>query len=210
MGVTVSAWSSGTTTLVTLRATGGSPVHWSARTTAPWLYLSRTSGTLAPGESVTVKVYVDHLSEPSGAWHARVTLAPGGATVTIDGYGTAGTDAPDTDPPAPPRGHHHHHHHPRPTGTPDTPDPDPTPDDPTPTPSATDPTPPAAWRRLHTPAGHPGRGEPRAVGLWGTAQRTGSAGCGATSGSPRASRSSHSSTSRSYPALPISSVSSAR
>jgi DNA-directed RNA polymerase specialized sigma24 family protein len=159
-GVTVSAWSSGTTTLVTLRATGGSPVHWSARTTAPWLYLSRTSGTLAPGESVTVKVYVDHLSEPSGAWHARVTLAPGGATVTIDGYGTAGTDAPDTDPPAPPRGHHHHHHHPRPTGTPDTPDPDPTPDDPTPTPSATDPTPPAGGDGSTPPPDTPDEASP--------------------------------------------------
>jgi DNA-directed RNA polymerase specialized sigma24 family protein len=157
--VTVSAQSSGTTTLITLRATGGSPVHWSARTTAPWLYLSRTSGTLAPGESVTVKVYVDHLSEPSGAWHARVTLAPGGATVTIDGYGTAGTEAPDTDPPAPPRGHHHHHH-PRPTDTPGTPDPDPTPDGPTPTPSATDPTPPAGGDGSTPPPDTPDEASP--------------------------------------------------
>ena len=147
--LTVDAESSGTTTLITLRATGGSPVRWSARITAPWLYPSRSSGTLAPGESVTVRVYVDHLREPVGPWRAGVTLAPGGTTVTIDGYGTAGPAAPATDPPAPPRGHQHHHHHPhhhpRPTATPGPSGPGPgsTPDDPTPAPSATDPvTPP--------------------------------------------------------------------
>ncbi len=42
------------------------------------------------------------------------------------------------------------------------------------------------------------------------AYRPGSAGCGATSGSCDASRASHSSTSTSYAALPISSVSSGR
>nr|WP_307170456.1 hypothetical protein [Streptomyces sp. B3I7] len=145
--LTVDAESSGTTTLITLRAAGGSPVRWTVRTTAPWLYPSRSSGTLAPGESVTVRVYVDHLREPVGPWRAGVTLAPGGTKVTIDGYGTAGSAAPATDPPAPPRGHqhHHHHHHPRPTATPGASDPGPgsTPDDPTPAPSTTAPvTPP--------------------------------------------------------------------
>ncbi|MEU6406913.1 hypothetical protein [Streptomyces sp. NPDC046985] len=87
--LTVTAAGSGDTTLVTLKASGPSPVQWSASTRAPWLYLSRSSGTLAPGQSVTVKVYVDPLREPSGHWTAQVAVAPAGAVVTIDGYGTA-------------------------------------------------------------------------------------------------------------------------
>ncbi|NJP72061.1 BACON domain-containing protein [Streptomyces sp. C1-2] len=156
----VGAESSGTTTVITLRATGDSPVRWSARSGAPWLYLSRTSGTLAPGESVTVRVYVDHLREPAGPWQARVTLAPGGTTVTIEGYGTAGTPAPDADPPAPPRGHHHHHHHTRPPASPGTPDPDPTPDDPAPDPSTTDPGTPSGEEGSTPPTDTPDAASP--------------------------------------------------
>ncbi|GAA4826582.1 hypothetical protein [Streptomyces ziwulingensis] len=85
----VSAGHRGDTTLITLAATGRSPVRWSASTTAPWLYLSQYAGTLGPGETLTVRVHVDHLREPSGRWTARVALAPVGAVVTIDGYGTA-------------------------------------------------------------------------------------------------------------------------
>ncbi|MFI8348878.1 hypothetical protein [Streptomyces sp. NPDC085596] len=83
----VTAAHHGDTTLITLRASGDTPVRWSATTSAPWLYLSRPAGTLDPGETVTVKVYVDHLREPSGRWRARVAIAPAGAVVTIDGYG---------------------------------------------------------------------------------------------------------------------------
>lgn len=105
----VAAGNSGDTTLVTLTATGSAPVSWSATTGASWLYLSKASGTLAPGETVTIKVYVDHLREPSGHWSARLAIAPAGAVVTIDGYGTApspsdpsgpGSTAP-ADPPPP-------------------------------------------------------------------------------------------------------------
>ncbi|MFF9217328.1 BACON domain-containing protein [Streptomyces viridosporus] len=85
----VTAGHSGDTTLITLTATGSEPVRWSVSTGASWLYPSRTSGTLAPGESVTVKVYVDQLREPSGPWSAAVAVSPAGAVVTIDGYGTA-------------------------------------------------------------------------------------------------------------------------
>ncbi|MEU6535953.1 hypothetical protein [Streptomyces sp. NPDC047000] len=138
----VRAANSGTTTLVTLTAAGPEPVRWSASTRVPWLYLSRSSGTLAPGESLTIKVYVDHLREPSGHWSAQLAIAPAGAVVTIDGYGAA---------PAPA------HPHPgpgRPTGPPSSgPDPAPTastssgpaPDDPPPPsgpePTSADPTP---------------------------------------------------------------------
>ncbi|MEU3795402.1 hypothetical protein AB0F07_37385 [Streptomyces fructofermentans] len=153
----VTADSSGDTTLVTLTASGSSPVAWSARTGASWLYLSRSSGTLEPGESVTVKVFVDHLREPIGPWSARVAIAPAGAVVTIDGYGSAGPThpGPRPDPPAP------SDPTPSDSGTPDpgpsepeptpsdpaapTPDPDPTqgnptPAEPEPPPDRADPT----------------------------------------------------------------------
>ncbi|WP_046734600.1 BACON domain-containing protein [Streptomyces humi] len=85
----VTAENDGDTTLVTLAAAGDAPVRWSVSTPAGWLYFTRSSGTLRPGESFTVKVYVDHLREPSGHWSARVAVAPAGAVVSITGYGTA-------------------------------------------------------------------------------------------------------------------------
>lgn len=131
----VSAANSADTTLVTLTASGPAPVRWSAATTAPWLYLSQSSGTLAPGESLTIKVYVDHLREPSGHWTARVAVSPAGAVVSIEGYGSAPAPTGPSDP-----------SHPDPGGPPSSgPDPTPTaPSDPTPSdppPSSADPTP---------------------------------------------------------------------
>ncbi|WP_107486723.1 sigma-70 family RNA polymerase sigma factor, partial [Streptomyces sp. MUSC 14] len=97
----VTAAHDGDTTLITLAASGAAPVRWSASTTVGWLYLSRSSGTLAPGRTSTIKVYVDHLREPSGHWHAQVAVSPAGTVVTIDGYGTAPTrPAPPTPPPS--------------------------------------------------------------------------------------------------------------
>ncbi|MGW6020910.1 BACON domain-containing protein [Streptomyces sp. NPDC055099] len=134
--LTVQAQPSGGTTLITLSASGGEPVHWSASTGASWLYLSRSSGTLAPGETFTIRVYVDHAREPAGHWSARVSIAPSGAIVSISGYGS-GSGRPThpgprpTPKPTPPK----------PTPTPSTPNPTPTPSDPDPTPSTPDPTP---------------------------------------------------------------------
>lgn len=85
----VTASSDGTTTFVTLTASGSAPVRWSAGTTAPWLRLSDASGTLEPGASRTVRVDVDRTREPSGPWRARVAIAPAGAVVSIDGTGPA-------------------------------------------------------------------------------------------------------------------------
>ncbi|MEV7320233.1 hypothetical protein [Streptomyces sp. NPDC093970] len=85
----VTAANDGDTTLITLKAAGDAPTRWSATTTSGWLYFSRSSGTLRPGESVTIKVYVDHLREPARHWSARVAVAPAGAVVSIDGYGMA-------------------------------------------------------------------------------------------------------------------------
>ncbi len=129
----VVADNSGDTTLVTLTATGSAPVRWSAATRASWLYLSQSAGTLAPGESLTIKVYVDHLREPSGYWSARVAVSPAGAVVAIEGYGTApGPSGPGPDP-----GHGHDPGHP---SDPPPPEPDPTPTNPAPSdPAPSDP-----------------------------------------------------------------------
>ncbi|MCF1506433.1 BACON domain-containing protein [Streptomyces glomeratus] len=133
--LTVAADGDGTTTLVMLTASGSSPVHWSAATGAPWLYLSQASGTLAPGTSTTVRVYVDHLREPSGPWHARVAVAPADVVVSIDGYGAAGPSGPRPTPV------HTGPSAPVPTDPPTT-GPEPTPGDPTPTgPPSSSPTP---------------------------------------------------------------------
>ncbi|MGW3451007.1 BACON domain-containing protein [Streptomyces sp. NPDC001076] len=85
----VTAANDGDTTLITFAASGDAAVRWSVSTSAGWLYFSRPSGTLRPGESFTIKVYVDHLREPAGHWSARVAVAPAGAVVSIDGYGMA-------------------------------------------------------------------------------------------------------------------------
>ncbi|WP_443049831.1 BACON domain-containing protein [Streptomyces sp. NBC_00287] len=147
----VTAGNRGDTTLITLTASGEAPVRWSATTGASWLYLSRASGTLAPGESLTIKVYVDPLREPSGYWSAQVAVSPAGAVVRIEGYGTApspsdpGPGSPDPEPTDPTPSD------PPPSSPDPTPtDPEPTPTDPTPTdptpsdppPSSSDPDPP--------------------------------------------------------------------
>ncbi|MFF5887082.1 hypothetical protein [Streptomyces sp. NPDC012589] len=137
----VTAGHHGDTTLITLTATGSAPVRWSASTGAHWLYLSQSSGTLRPGESLTIKVYVDQLREPSGHWQARVAISPAGAVVTIDGYGTApGPSRPGSPHPGHP-GSPGTSHPGTPSGPPPTTEPDPTPTTPTePTPSDPPPT----------------------------------------------------------------------
>ncbi|NUP23563.1 MAG: hypothetical protein HOZ81_47415 [Streptomyces sp.] len=139
----VSAGNSGDTTLVTLTATGRTPVRWSATTGAHWLYLSRSAGTLAPGESLTIKVYVDHLREPSGRWSARVAISPAGAVVSIEGYGTApGPSGPGHGPDPGPDPYPTDPTHPgEPTDPTDPTDPG-TPSGPPPSSSEPDPTPP--------------------------------------------------------------------
>ncbi|MGW0747496.1 BACON domain-containing protein [Streptomyces sp. NPDC002817] len=132
----VAAGNSGDTTLITLTATGDAPVRWSASTGAAWLYLSQSSGTLEPGESLTIKVYVDHLREPSGYWSARVAVSPAGAVVSIEGYGTAPTPTDPGTPVDPPPSTQD----PDPTPTTSAPT-DPAPSDPPPSTSQPDPTP---------------------------------------------------------------------
>lgn len=154
--LSVTAANSGDTTLVTLTAgaEGEGPVGWSATTAASWLYLSRSTGSLKPGESVTIRVYVDHLREPSGHWHARVAIAPAGAVVSIEGHGTApgpsnpgnghGPRPGDPTPPSGPEPTPTAPSSPAPTPTdpPTSSDPEPTPEDPPPATSEDPPPPP--------------------------------------------------------------------
>ena len=46
-------------TVCTLSCTGTQPLSWTACNTQPWLTLSKTSGTLSPGETDTVAVSID-------------------------------------------------------------------------------------------------------------------------------------------------------
>ncbi|MDT0614744.1 hypothetical protein RM812_31720 [Streptomyces sp. DSM 40712] len=154
----VTAGHDGDTTLVTLTATGDAPVHWSASVDAAWLYLSQASGTLRPGEALTIRVYVDHLREPSGHWSARVAVSPVGAVVSIEGYGTAPSASrpgtPDVSPspsaPGP---------DPSPTASapPDpTPTGDPPPTSPDPGPTSTEPSPTGGTGGSSPPPGDSG------------------------------------------------------
>ncbi|MFD8547602.1 sigma-70 family RNA polymerase sigma factor [Streptomyces sp. NPDC059649] len=132
--LTVAAQPSGGTTVITISASGGEPVHWTATPGAAWLQMSQTAGYLQPGQTTTVTVYVDHDREPAGRWRTRIAIRPGGTTVTLEGYGGTG---PETGPqgPSPSRPPHH-------TPTPTHPTPtNPSPTHPTPTPTPTSPTP---------------------------------------------------------------------
>ncbi|MFF8867167.1 hypothetical protein ACF08B_34535 [Streptomyces sp. NPDC015139] len=149
--LTVGAANAGDTTLITLTASGSGKVRWSTATSAAWLYFSRSSGTLAPGETATIKVYVDHLREPSGHWRARVAVSPAGAVVTIDGYGTApsrptppqSSASPDPTPSATPPTDPPTSESPAPSTPPATPSDPPPSGSPTPTPPPSDSEPPS-------------------------------------------------------------------
>ncbi|GGR85473.1 hypothetical protein GCM10010252_25350 [Streptomyces aureoverticillatus] len=153
----VQARSHGGVTLITLTGGGSSPVRWSASTGAPWLVLSQSAGTLSPGESITIRVYVDDDREPPGHWSARVTIAPTGAVISLEGYGNSGTPdrpgkpapRPTATRPGPPN--------PDPTPTPGNPTPTPTPTPPNPTPTPT-PTPSDPQTPTPTPSDDPGQG----------------------------------------------------
>ncbi|HEX5566212.1 MAG TPA: sigma-70 family RNA polymerase sigma factor [Streptomyces sp.] len=101
--LTVEARPDGEVTLVTLTASGGQPVHWTAAAHASWLRLDRTAGTLRPGESVTLTVTVDRAREPAGAWAARISVGPGKAVITLHGRGAPEPAEPPQSAPPPVR-----------------------------------------------------------------------------------------------------------
>lgn len=140
--LTVAASSRGSLTLLTLTASGRAPVNWRLWSDAPWLRASRTAGTLAPGESVTLRIAVDPEAQPVGAWTARVGIDPSGAVVAIQGRGRPVSTPPPSPDPTPPAS-------PSPT-------PDPTPPA-TPSPTPTEPTdPPPSPTPTPTPTDGPG------------------------------------------------------
>lgn len=139
--LTVEARSSGGTTTITLTASKAGPVAWSATAGQSWLRLSSTSGTLAAGDSITVRALVDHAREPDGYWTARIAVAPSGSVVAVHGYGRpASTTAPR--PPLPSGPSRPHPPVPQ-EPSPSSPDPDPTPT-PTPDPTGSTPTDPGS------------------------------------------------------------------
>ena len=84
----VSAGELGGRTVVTLVNSGGTAVAWQAATAAAWLRLSRDSGTLQPGERLTLVITVDRSALPEGPWTAFVSVTPSGSVVTLHGPGT--------------------------------------------------------------------------------------------------------------------------
>lgn len=144
----VSARSSGSRTAITLTATGTEAVAWSARADAAWLRLSRTSGTVAPGRSVTFYVFVNSAAEPRGPWNARVVLSPTGSAVAITGRGAA-SPRPESPQPSPP---------------PSTQSPGPTPSTPPPTDPAPEPTPTPTPTPTEQPTETPGSPTPSPTG----------------------------------------------
>ncbi|MEU8133129.1 BACON domain-containing protein [Streptodolium elevatio] len=70
-----------------LSAIGGQ-VTWSLGVSAPWVTVSRTSGTLRSGGTVSVTVSWDRSKAPAGRTATAVlTVGPGGQTVTVTGPG---------------------------------------------------------------------------------------------------------------------------
>ncbi|MER5442229.1 hypothetical protein [Streptomyces sp. NPDC002790] len=163
--ITVEAQPSGNSTAITLTASGRAPVDWTASTDASWLYLSRTSGTLSPGESLTIHVYVNEYREPRGHWTAHVGIDPSGAVISLEGYGGSGSGGGGgggaTSRPSPSHSVPSSPNHPRPTPTPTHTSPDPTPDptdSSTPSPSDPEPTDSAPPSDTASPSGTGGSG----------------------------------------------------
>ena len=139
--------------LITLTATGRSPVRWSAAADAPWLTLSRTEGVLRPGESAAIRVAVDRSREPAYAWEAHVRVDPARAVVTLEGPGVGASPSRPGGGGGSPGGERPTHgpapsrppsssNPPSPTDPPSSSSPDPTPTSPEPTPTdSTTPSP---------------------------------------------------------------------
>ncbi|MFJ7245769.1 sigma-70 family RNA polymerase sigma factor [Kitasatospora sp. NPDC098652] len=83
--LTVEAGEYGSRTVLTLTNSGTTEIRWHAVTDAGWLRLSRDSGTLAPGQRITVIVTVDEDLAPTTHWTARIALPPSQAVVTLEG-----------------------------------------------------------------------------------------------------------------------------
>ncbi|GAA2501924.1 hypothetical protein GCM10010406_43030 [Streptomyces thermolineatus] len=94
----VTAGTDGTSTVITLTASGTAPVHWTAGAADAWIRLSSRSGVLRPGESAEITVTVDRDREPAGEWSSRVLIGPSGTAVTVVGRGADPQPAPEPEP----------------------------------------------------------------------------------------------------------------
>ncbi|MDH6111221.1 DNA-directed RNA polymerase specialized sigma24 family protein [Kitasatospora sp. MAP12-15] len=98
--LTVEASPYGARTVLTLTNTGATTIDWQAVTTCDWLRLSRDSGSLAPGQRITVTVTVDDTRAPQDHWTAQIALPPSEAVVTLEGGSEqrGGTPSPSSSP----------------------------------------------------------------------------------------------------------------
>ncbi|MFJ1752988.1 hypothetical protein [Kitasatospora sp. NPDC088134] len=83
--LTVEAGEYGSRTVLTLTNSGAGTLSWHAVVDVDWLRLSRDSGTLAPGQRITVTVTVDETRAPRSKWAAHLALPPSDAVVTLEG-----------------------------------------------------------------------------------------------------------------------------
>ncbi|MDT0308910.1 sigma-70 family RNA polymerase sigma factor [Streptomyces sp. DSM 44917] len=101
--LTADAVPTDTGTRITLVASGGAPVDWTASADVAWLSLSRSSGTLRPGEMAVIEARVDPEGEPAGPWQARITIEPAAAVITVEGNGPEDpAPTPEPEPTRPP------------------------------------------------------------------------------------------------------------
>ncbi|MBR7832284.1 hypothetical protein KDL01_03380 [Actinospica durhamensis] len=80
---------------ILLRNAGTAPLDWSAAPSVSWLTLSQRSGTLAPGQSLSVTATATSAA-PSGQWTAQITFQPGGIVVTVHGGVAAASSSTPT------------------------------------------------------------------------------------------------------------------
>ncbi|MCZ0971339.1 hypothetical protein O1L55_07295 [Streptomyces albulus] len=73
--LTVDAQPAEGTTVITIRASGGTRCA-GGRRPAPWLQMSHTAGELQPGQSARITVYVDHDREPEATGAPRSPSSP--------------------------------------------------------------------------------------------------------------------------------------
>ncbi|WP_280716287.1 sigma-70 family RNA polymerase sigma factor [Kitasatospora sp. MAP5-34] len=89
-------------TILTLTNSGGTTIQWHAVLDAAWLRLSRDSGSLEPGQRITVTVTVDESRAPQTHWTARIALPPSEAVVTLEGGPQQPTGRPTSPSPSGP------------------------------------------------------------------------------------------------------------
>ncbi|MBS2965043.1 sigma-70 family RNA polymerase sigma factor [Actinocrinis puniceicyclus] len=78
---------------ILLRNTGSAPVSWQATPQDSWIVLSRGSGTLDGGQSLTITATAT-AAAPTGPWTSKVAFAPGGSVVVFQGGSSDASSAP--------------------------------------------------------------------------------------------------------------------